>query len=310
MPLIRYVPKTFREDSLAIIEQANQICQDYAQMGYELTLRQLYYQFVARDLLANSDRNYKRLGSIVNDARLAGLIDWDHLTDRTRTQRRVATWDDPASIIDASADQFRRDLWEVSGQDRRVYCWVEKDALLDIVARAANRWQTPYFSCRGYVSQSEMWNAAMRMRRQSLAGPDPLVLHLGDHDPSGIDMTRDITERLELLVGMPIEVRRIALTMDQINHYQPPPNPAKVTDSRAHSYISTFGHQSWELDALEPQVLVQLLSDHIEDAISDRDTWDQALDEDRRTRDRMGDVARRWNDLYDRWAEVEDLLDN
>lgn len=243
MPRVTYVPKNFQAESLEIIERADQICRDYEAMGYELTLRQLYYQFVSRGWLANSDRNYKRLGSIVNDARLAGLIDWNHLTDRTRHQRRVTTWDSPSTIIGASADQFRRDLWETSGQLARPYVWVEKDALLDIVSRAANRWQVPYFSCRGYVSQSEMWGAGQRMRAQIREGFEPVVFHLGDHDPSGIDMTRDITERLEMFAGRPVEVRRIALTMDQIEEHQPPPNPAKLTDSRGSSYIRTYGHR-------------------------------------------------------------------
>ncbi len=73
MSRIAYVDKAFRPDSLAIIAQANGICEDYQAQGYDLTLRQVYYQFVARGLLANSDRNYKRLGSIINDARLTSV---------------------------------------------------------------------------------------------------------------------------------------------------------------------------------------------------------------------------------------------
>lgn len=310
MPLICYVPKSFQAETLTIIDQAVDICEHYAAMGYELTLRQLYYQFVARDLLPNSDRSYKRLGSIVNDARLAGLIDWDHLTDRTRTTRRVTTWHNPSDIIDASASQFRRDLWNVSNQDTRPRVLIEKDALVDIASRAANRWQVPYLSCRGYLSQSEMWSMAQAVKRQYDAGLEPVILHLGDHDPSGIDMTRDIEDRLQLFVGAPIEVNRIALNMDQIQQYNPPRNPAKLTDSRSTDYIRNFGHSSWELDALEPQMLVDLISDHIEDLITDRDAWDDAVDHDRDTRDRMQDVAQRWDDIYDRWGEIEYLLDS
>lgn len=310
MPLITYVPKAFRDDTLEIIDQANEICRDYEAMGYALTLRQLYYQFVARALLPNSDKSYKRLGSIINDARLAGLIDWDHLTDRTRSQRRVSTWNNPNEIISASAQQFRRDLWEVSGQLARPYVWVEKDALLDIVARAANQWQVPYFSCRGYVSQSEMWGAAMRMQNQLDRGLKPVVFHLGDHDPSGIDMSRDIQERLTLFAGYGIDVHRIALTMDQINQFQPPPNPAKLTDSRGFDYVRKHGPQSWELDALEPQMLVSLISSEVGACVDDADAWDEALRHDVDTRERMGDVADRWDDIYDHWSDIENLLDS
>ena len=310
MPRIVYVEKAFRADTLDIIEQANDICEQYAAMGYELTLRQLYYQFVAKALIENSDRSYKRLGSIVNDARLAGLIDWDHLTDRTHNERRVTTWGSPSSIIDASASQFKRDVWEVSGQLSRPWVWVEKDALVDVVSRAADPLFAPYFSCRGYVSQSEMWAAAQRIRAVASQGFEPVVFHLGDHDPSGIDMSRDIRDRLSMFAGFDVDVRRIALTMAQINQYGPPPNPAKLTDSRGSGYVQRYGRQSWELDALDPPVLVDLIRSHVESLIDDPAAWDDAMAEDAATRSRMQDVASRWEDVYDRWGEIEDLLDS
>ncbi len=310
MPLIQYEPKRFRDDTLWIIQKAVEICEDYRDQGYELTLRQLFYQFVARDLIPNSDRSYKRLGSIVNDARLAGLLDWDHISDRTRNLRRATTWSSPSEIIRASASQFRRDAWSASGQLSRPEVWVEKDALVDVVARASEPLFAPYFSCRGYVSQSEMWRAGRRMRQHVLDGFEPVVFHLGDHDPSGIDMSRDIEERLALFAGTPIRVERIALTMAQIRQYSPPPNPAKLTDSRIEGYVSQYGRSSWELDALEPGVLVDLISSHVEGEIGDRSAWDEVLAEDEDTRLRMQDVSDRWEDVYSRWDEIEDLLDS
>lgn len=310
MPRITYVEKAFRADTLDIIEQANAICEQYAAMGFELTLRQLYYQFVSKALIENSDKSYKRLGSIVNDARLAGLIDWDHLTDRTRNERRVTTWASPSSIIDASAAQFKRDVWSVSGQTARPWVWVEKDALVDVVSRACDPLYTPYLSCRGYMSQSEMWAAGQRIRAAYDEGCEPVVFHLGDHDPSGIDMSRDIQERLSLFAGFDVDVRRIALTMAQVRAYGPPPNPAKLTDSRGSGYVQRYGRQSWELDALDPPTIVALITDHVESVIDDRGAWDDVLDEDRATRSRMQDVSARWKDLYDRWDEIEGLLDS
>lgn len=308
-PYIGYVEQDFRAATWEIIDQANLICQAYEAEGYELTLRQLYYQFVARGVLANNDRNYKRLGSIINDARLAGHIDWNHINDRTRYLRTSSTWQDPSQIIDASADQFQRNLWTTSGQEYRPEVWVEKDALVDVVARAAKPLHVPHFSCRGYVSQSEMWRAGRRMRKHLTEGYSPVVFHLGDHDPSGIDMTRDITERLSLFAEEPIEVVRIALTMDQVEQYSPPPNPAKLTDSRGSDYVQRYGHESWELDALEPRTLVDLINSHISPRITDPETWQDVAEEDTATRSRMRDVAARWDDIYNRWDEVEEVLD-
>jgi hypothetical protein len=84
MPIIKYKDFNFRSASLSVIELANSIIAEYQAQGYDLTLRQLYYQFVARGIIPNSDAEYKKLGSVINDGRLAGLIDWDSITDRTR----------------------------------------------------------------------------------------------------------------------------------------------------------------------------------------------------------------------------------
>lgn len=147
------------------------------------------------------------------------------------------------------------------GQPNYVEVWVEKDALVDIVGQACRPLDTPYFSCRGYTSQSEMWSAAQRFIRQG-DRENRIIIHLGDHDPSGIDMTRDIQERLTMF-GANVHVKRVALTMEQIETYNPPPNPAKMTDSRCWKYIENFGYESWELDALEPKMLTNLITEQV-----------------------------------------------
>ena len=269
MPRICYVEKNFRESSLAIVAQANEIIEEYTAQGFDLTLRQLYYQFVSRDLISNIQKEYKRLGSIINDARLAGLIDWDSLVDRTRNLQSLAHWTSPSQIVNSCASQYRIDRWE--GQPIRPEVWIEKDALLGVISEVCEKLDVPYFSCRGYTSQSEMWGAAQRTEQYE---QPTLIIHLGDHDPSGIDMTRDIRDRLAMFMGG-LEVKRIALNMDQVDKYTPPPNPAKLTDSRIGAYIAEFGEESWELDALEPQVLVDLVEKTIL-SVRDDDIWDEA----------------------------------
>lgn len=281
MPKIAYTSKRFSAESLEVIATAEQICRDYAAQGFDLTLRQLYYQFVARDILPNSQKSYKRLGSIVNDARLAGMIDWYHITDRTRNLRSLAHWDSPQQIIDAVAAQYRTDRW--ANQTHPVEVWIEKDALVGVVATTCNRLDVPFFSCRGYTSQSEIWGAGQRLGRYSDRGQEPIIIHLGDHDPSGIDMTRDIEDRLDLF-GARAQVIRIALNYDQVERYGPPPNPAKLTDSRAVGYIERHGYSSWELDALDPATLSALIEDEIF-AWRNADRWqaDTETMEDERT---------------------------
>ena len=261
MGLIKYINKNFSKKSLAIIMTANQIIEEYVAQGYDLTLRQIYYQFVARDIIPNKDSEYKRLGSIINDARLAGLIDWDYIQDRTRNLQSLSHWKSPKEIIDTAAKSYRLDKWK--NQPYRIEVWIEKDALVGVIESVCDKYDVPYFSCRGYTSQSEMWRASERMNND-YEGQETIILHLGDHDPSGIDMTRDIQDRLYIFEVDNIEVIRIALNQVQIKKYNPPPNPAKITDSRAVKYIERYGYDSWELDALEPSVITRLIEDNIE----------------------------------------------
>lgn len=291
---IAYVPvKNFSDGSLDIIARAEVICADYAAQGFDLTLRQLYYQFVSRGWLANRQTEYKRLGSIINDARLAGLLDWDYIVDRTRNLRDLAHWTSPEQIIRAVAEQYRHERWE--DQQYRVEVWIEKDALVGVIQGVCQRNDVPFFSCRGYTSQSELWGAAMRLKGYEKDGQDTVVIHLGDHDPSGIDMTRDIQDRLHLF-GAKTEVRRIALTMGQVEQYDPPPNPAKLTDSRAEGYVEEHGYESWELDALDPATLDALIQAEIESWRDDR-SWRESTARQERQRSRLVAVERRWRDV-------------
>lgn len=260
--LKQYKAFNFRQNTIALIDQANDIIAEYLAEGYELTLRQLYYQFVARGLIPNKDSEYKRLGSVINDSRLAGLVDWDAIVDRTRKIQINGHWDNPSDIIQSSADCYAIDTRET--QDIYVEVWIEKEALAGILEQACEPLDVPYFSCRGYVSQSAMWRASCRIRQELSAKHHyATILHFGDHDPSGIDMTRDIDDRLELLEAV-VEVKRIALNMEQIEKYNLPPNPAKLSDSRCQSYMSEYGEESWELDALDPRTITKLIQQNID----------------------------------------------
>ncbi len=292
MPKICYVPKQFSSGSQYIIDKANRIIVEYARLGFDLTLRQLYYQFVSRGLIANKDTEYKRLGSIINDARLAGLIDWNAITDRTRNLRGLSHWETPGDIIYSAAKSYHIDRWD--SQEYRVEVWIEKDALVGVIAGVCDEFDVPYFSCRGYTSQSEMWVAGQRLLRYIDAGQTPIILHLGDHDPSGKDMSRDITDRLVLFTESDLEFSRLALNMDQVEKYNPPPNPAKITDSRAQGYILEYGDESWELDALEPTVIAGLIRNAITNVL-DNDAWLEATDKEQRGRSLLERASIDWS---------------
>ncbi|KKN79806.1 hypothetical protein LCGC14_0336610 [marine sediment metagenome] len=288
MPYICYHDKTFSPAHEVIIAQANQIIDEYLAQGYRLTLRQLYYQFVSRDWLPNEQRAYKRLGGIVSDARNAGRIDWAAIEDRTRDLRSLPHWDSLAEILGSCASQFRFDAW--ADQPNRIEVWIEKDALLGVFEPVCQDLDVPLFSCRGYTSQSEVWAAGQRLAEHIANGQRPVVLHFGDHDPSGMDMTRDIADRLSLYADSVVEIRRLALNRDQIDEYEPPPNPAKMTDSRFAAYVDLHGDESWELDALEPSVLAELVDSAVRSHL-DPDLWEAAQLRREAARDHLRKIA-------------------
>ena len=303
MSKICYTPKHFQKTSLGLIEQCNTILEDYIGRGFDLTLRQLYYALVSRIIIPNTQQSYKRLGSIVNDARLAGLIDWSYIVDRTRNLQSRSHWNDPGEIISSAAYSYHVDMW--GDQSYYIEVFIEKDALIGVIEGPCNKWDVPYFSCRGYTSQSEMWTAAKRFQRKCENEDgydlrDGILIHLSDHDPSGLDMEKDLENRFKIF-GAEVFIERIALTMNQVHQYSLPPNPAKVTDSRFDSYADQWGTDSWELDALDPSVLSKMVEDKIESHINPT-KWE--IMERKKTKEKklLGECS-------DRWEEVVGMLE-
>lgn len=295
MPFEFFKGKKFSKKRLVIIGRANQIIDEYVQQEFTLTLRQLYYQFVARDLIPNNAPEYKRLGDITNDARLAGEIDWDAIEDRTRNLKSNTHWEDPEEIVRACAHWFLLDKWAV--QPTRVEVWIEKEALIGVIEPICRELDVPYFACRGYNSQSEQYKAGKRFEDYLLKGQDVLVLHFGDHDPSGLDMTRDNRDRLEFFSKCDIvendaelTIKRLALNIDQVETYKLPPNAAKFKDTRAKKYISKYGKNSWELDALEPGIISDLVKANVL-AVRDEEIWSESCKIEKKHKETLFEAA-------------------
>lgn len=327
MPLEFFEPKKLAPESLALVSTMIRILDSYKNQGYDLSLRQLYYQLVSRNVVPNTEQSYKRVGGILSDARLAGYIDWDMIVDRGRETTQNSHWDSISDILNACASQFRHNLWE--DQPYHVEVMVEKQALEGVLEPVCKDLDIPFTANKGYSSSSAMYQCGKRLRRALESGKDIAILYLGDHDPSGIDMTRDVETRLRLFSGydqwapknamemsqeelvavfrsndsrkfemygnsgfdgQAFVVERIALNMEQIDRYSPPPNPAKTTDSRSQSYIDLYGTESWELDALEPAVLAQLVIDSV-DEYRDEELFREALKRQDASRGRLIEIA-------------------
>ncbi len=297
-----YVEKRFSAESEAMIQDANEIIADYQAQGFMLTLRQLYYQFVARDFLPNTAKNYKRLGNLIGNARLAGRIDWSAIEDRTRRLQTLSHWANAQDVLNEDAECFRIDKW--ARQAIRPEVWIEKEALAGVFQRICQDLDVGFFCCRGFASLSSIWAAGQRHIRNALDHDQaPWILHFGDHDPSGLAMTTDNETRLSLFMQTShLQLRRLALNMDQVEEYDPPPNPAKMSDSRYQKYAAEFGNESWELDALEPSVLARLVEDAVM-AVRDEALWKEAEEEE-------ADHRRMLQAAADCWEEVVEMLQN
>jgi len=287
---------------LAMIDACNEIIADYRAQRLRLTLRQLYYQLVTKNLITNEEKSYKGLGATVSDGRLAGLIDWNAIEDRVRRPRNASEWESIPDLVESALDAFRLPRWK--GQDYYAELWVEKDALAGVLEPLAFDHHVTLMVNRGYSSQSAMFEAAQRFidrcevtaheegigeyaypegrgddddeaPREVELARRPVLFYLGDHDPSGEDMVRDVRERLAMF-GIDVDVQKIALTTEQVRRYRPPPNPAKMTDSRAAAYVAKHGRSSWEVDALPPEVLAQIVTDAF-DGVLDREKMAEVI---------------------------------
>lgn len=267
----------FTEERAQLIGWVRQTVERYGAQGMSVTVRQVYYRAVAEGLMPSSGQTYSKIQAALRDGRIAGLVPWDLVEDRGRGLRSLETWESPAQAVRAARSRYLRDLW--ASQPMRPEVWVEKAALEGVVGDICTRLRVDFYATRGYDSQSQQWRAGQRMADYVRRGQRPVVLYLGDHDPSGLDMTRDVAERLEMFAGVPVMVSRIALTRDQIDQYDPPPFDVKLSDSRGEAYAAEHGDEAWELDALDPSVLKDVISEAV-GRLRDEALWNAALTEE------------------------------
>ena len=250
----------------------------FKQYDTALTLRQLYYRLVSRQLFANTVNNYKRLSRIMVKAREERDVPLHCLEDRSR---RILGRGDAgyrsaeeflkhklASLQD-SWKSFRMPIWD--DQPHNVLISLEKEALSRLVNDVAKMYYIRTFPTRGYPSFTYVQRMASYIRNR-LKGKQTVILYFGDFDPSGVDIERDLTERLLKYGAGDFKVCRVALTRDQIIQYALPPMPVKKSDARTPSFVATFGDEAVELDALDPNVLKQTVAQSIEEYM-DIEAW-------------------------------------
>jgi len=344
-----------------VISHIKDIVSTYAKDRYILTLRQLHYQLVTKNWTVNHDTAYKKLSSILDDCRYSGEVDWKGFEDRGRVPSIPYMVDDIADAFQDTINTYRIDRQK--GQPNHVELWTEKDALSGILSRSTRKYGIYLVVNKGYTSSSAIYGAYERIVERILNGQSVTILYFGDHDPSGLDMIRDIRERLTFflshgnqLMKAPnfaakvedwwdeheytwydlnhheylsdkqmddlsrgsdeigyvrfdkaatafdagklawyiseqnlFSVKAIGLTMEQIKKYNLPPNPTKMTDSRADGYVRLYGKTCWEVDALDPKTLTEIVETNIQETI-DMDLYRETLAKEETDKNKIREI--------------------
>lgn len=278
-------PNTASRARLAVI---GKLVEEYAVDGISLTLRQLFYRLVAADVVPNTHREYKNLGELLSKARLAGLVDWESIEDRVRRAVEWQSFDSIQQCARMAANGFTLQRW----MDQPVYVelWCEKDALSSVLRPICDELFATFMVNRGYSSSSAMYEARQRIERKrvDLDGNvrDVKIIYLGDFDPSGEDMVRDIRERLDTFQVEDLEVTKLALNLDQVARWKLPHNPAKMSDSRAGGFVARHGKKSYEVDAIPPRDLQKMVRSAIK-AHMDMDAYNAICEREQTLRTRL-----------------------
>lgn len=282
--------KYLHHSSRETIHKANQIIEEYQAQNYVLSLRQLYYRMVTKNLIPNTHGSYKHLGQVLSRARTMGLVDWDALEDRVRYTKGFGNEANPEDFMNDVHDSYREWIWR--DQNAYILFLIEKDALAGVMERACGKWRVPFFACRGYNSTTEAYEIGKRLEYFRDIGKTIHVFHFGDHDPSGQDMTRDNEYRIGVYMRDPdFKLERVALNMDQIRKYNPPPQPNKKKDSREPGYAAKYGEQSWEVDALEPLTLNEIVDAAVE-PLCDMELFNAALEREQKNKARIETIGK------------------
>ncbi len=232
--------------------------------GLPMTLRQVHYRIVARGdtTYTNTRTDYNQLSKWLVRDRLGGTIPWEWIEDRLRVPRRVSMWESLPNFVDVVRRSYRRNVWQ--DQPRYLECWLEKDALSGIFEETLRPYGVTLNVGRGFDGWSSLKNAADRYGD----GEGVTVLYFGDFDPSGEDMVRSLRERLADSDlpngGCEPDIIKSALTFEDIERYQLPPDFTKITDSRRDAFVERYGDVAVELDALPGEVLRSRLVREVE----------------------------------------------
>jgi hypothetical protein len=235
-----------------------------------MTVRQVFYQLVARGVIAKSENEYKNtVCRLLAQMRRDGELPFGWIADSSRWMRKPDTYSSIEQMLQRTQDTYRRSVWD--NQDAYVEVWLEKEALAGVLVDVTCEWDVPLMVCRGYPSLSFLHSAAEQIEAQE---KPTYLYYFGDRDPSGVDIDRFVESSIREIAGDGIDLvfERVAVLPDQIEEYGLQTRPTKKTDSRS----KNFEGESVEVDAIDPDALRKLCSDCITQHI-DQHAYDRML---------------------------------
>jgi hypothetical protein len=248
--------KRFRRTK-AEIERIKATIIDILRQDHPQTVRQVFYALTVRSVIKKAEIEYQRtVIRLLTDMREEGAIPFDYIADNTRWMRKPTTYTGIDQCLNATSKFYRRNLW--AAMPMYVEVWCEKDALAGVLMEETEPYDVPLMVARGYASISFLHSAAEAIEAK---GKPAYIYHFGDLDPSGVDAARDIEAKLRRYApGAGIHFERPAVTREQVEQWNLPTRPTKMTDTRAKKFIGT----SVELDAIPSHQLRKLVRECIE----------------------------------------------
>ena len=245
-----------QKQSLELLEQVQKIMGSY---DFALTLRQIYYQLVAKQIIPNEQRYYKKLSRICVAGRDEGILPEEGFADRLREVDKLSSWVDLNEFMETVRRSYHKDKWQ--NQDRYLEIWTEKDALRGVLSQVTYQYDVSLMVARGQLSRTAIYEASKRYKTKS--DKECYLFYCGDFDPSGLSIYDSIKKRLGDF-GISINFERIALTEEQIEKYKLPSDPGKQSDPNYNKFVSLYGSDMVvELDSLPPDVLRDIIKDCI-----------------------------------------------
>ena len=254
----------------AEVEQLERQIYEYVKVTNPVSIRHVFYRMTDPNLpvhVDKTDSGYNKIQNRMKEMRMNGRLPYAWISDMTRRGYFTSTWSSKNDFLTDVTRLYRRSVWKDHCYDY-LEVWCESRSIVGVIEELCHELAVPLYPCGGFASLSLEYQAAEHIKTQADAHGynNVVILYIGDYDPSGLDIDRDLEHKMRHFLGdaIGLEFRRIAITEEQIGQYDLPVKPRKKTDKRRLDITSTV-----ETEAMDASILRGLLQPEIEIYIPD-----------------------------------------